>query len=315
MHINRNASNFPPVKKHHQKLKTMNPFKTLCLLCLVVVMTSCLNSTHQKESSSVAVPKLELLWETDTLLTTCESVLYDKSSSVIYVANVNNSPWELDHNGFISTIDTNGHILELKWIEGLSGPKGMGIADNKLYVNDIDRVVEIDIAARKIVASYPVEGEPALNDITVTPEGIIYVSGSASNTIYSLQNGKLDTVVSDTFGRLNGLLYQSEGLYFLTSQSQRFGIYDLNAGTTEILTEGIGHGDGAVVLENGDLIVSSWKGEVYYIRSADWSKKQLLDTREAGINAADIAFIQDQHMLLVPTFFHNRVMCYRLVYE
>lgn len=293
----------------------MNQLKTIWLLGVIIAMTSCINTQQNKEVASESSPKLELIWETDTLLTTCESVLYDKASSIIYVANVNNSPWEIDHNGFISTIDTNGNILELKWIEGLSGPKGMGISGNKLYVNDIDKVVEIDIEARKIVASYPVDGEPALNDITVSPEGTVYVSGSASNTIYALKNGKLDTIVNDTFGRLNGLLHQPEGLYYLTSQKQQFGIYNLKDNTSQILTEEIGHGDGVVILENNDFIVSSWKGEVFYISSSDWSKKQLLDTREAEINAADIDLIHDQNMLIVPTFFHNRVMCYRLVYE
>ncbi len=293
----------------------MNYLKSLWLLSIAFIITSCINTQQTKDVASASNSTLELIWQTDTLLTTCEAVLYDENSSVIYVANVNNSPWEKDNNGFISTIDTNGNILEVKWIEGLSGPKGMGLWGGNLYVNDIDRVVEIDITERKIVGSYAVEGEPALNDITVSPEGVIYVSGSASNSIYALQNGKLDTVVSDTFGRLNGLLCQPEGLYFLSSQKQQFGLYNFKDNTSKILTEGIGHGDGVVVLDNNDFIVSSWKGEVFYIHSSDWRKQQLLDTREANINAADIDFIPEHNILLVPTFFHNRVMCYRLIYE
>jgi len=75
---------------------------------------------------------------------------------------------------------------------------------------------------------------------------------------------------------------------------------------------GVGHGDGVVRIENGDFIVSSWQGEVFYINSEDWSKIQLLDTREQKINSADIEYIESTQTLLVPTFFHNRVMAYKL---
>ncbi len=291
------------------------------IILLVLCFTACNtkpsneNSNTLPEESEIQAPtpSLELVWETDSLLTTCEAVLYDQATGVIFVANVNNNPWELDNNGFISTIDTKGNITELKWVEGLSGPKGMGIANGKLYVNDIDRIVEIDIANKEILQTYPVDNSPALNDITVAPDGTVYASGSNSNTIYALKNGELNTVTTKDFGRLNGLLYQSEGIYFLSSASSQLGIYDPINDTTKVLTEAVGHGDGAVRLKNNDFIISSWKGEVFYINHNDWSKIQLLDTREQEINAADIDFIDQEDLLLVPTFFNNTVRCYRLV--
>ena len=48
----------------------------------------------QPNEELVLRPSLKLLWKTDTLLTTCESVLYDLSSGMIYVSNINNSPWQ-----------------------------------------------------------------------------------------------------------------------------------------------------------------------------------------------------------------------------
>ncbi|WP_189358233.1 hypothetical protein [Algibacter mikhailovii] len=293
-------------------------------LLLIAVFMSCFvlscnnrgkNKALKKEIEGVQLnPSLELVWETDSLLTTCESVLYDKSSQVIYVSNINNGPWEKDGNGFISTINTKGEITNLKWIEGVSAPKGLGISNGKLFVNDIDDVVEIDIASRKITNTYTVENNPQLNDITVDTNGYVYASGSNSNTIYQIKDEVLNVFAADSLKRLNGLLHTEEGIYYLDSGTQQFGIYNTTTNKFQKLTDGIGHGDGIVKLENGDFITSSWKGEIYHINSKDWTKTLLLDTKEQEINAADIDFIHETQMLLVPTFFHNTVRAYKLNY-
>jgi hypothetical protein len=291
-------------------------FSNLALICLLIVSASCKNKKEAQQIKTKHLqPKLELAWQTDSILTTCEAVLYDKKSKIIYVANINNNPWEKDNNGFISTIDTLGNIIEHKWIEGLSAPKGMGVFNNTLYVNDIDRVVEIDIKTKTITNSYEVADEPQLNDITVSPEGVVYASGSNSNTVYELKDGTMKPIISGEFGRLNGLLHQPEGLYFLSSNNHQFGIMNLEDKTSKILTNDIGHGDGIIKLENGGFITSSWKGAIFYINASDWSKTLLLDTGVDSINAADIDYIPAQNMLLVPTFFHNKVLCYRVSYE
>ncbi len=284
------------------------------ILGTALMLSSCDNNKTNKKVSKELIPMLEKVWETDSLLTTCESVLYDKETGVIYVSNINNNPWDLDSNGFISIIDTTGNILELKWLEaGLSGPKGMGVYNGKLYVNDIDRLVEIDIASQKIINSYHVDGEPHLNDITVSSEGVVYSSGSSSNTIYRLQEGKFEVLYTDdNFNRLNGLLAQKEGIYYLSSGAGNFGFYNLRTKRTEVLTEGLGNGDGIIKLKNNDFIVSDWKGQVFYINRSDWSKRKLLDTRQEEIYSADIDYIPEYNLILVPTFFGNRVVCYRI---
>ena len=290
-------------------MKSINLISALAILLTII-------SCNNKKVANTSNPELEFVWETDTLLTTCESALFDSKSGIIYVSNINNNPWNLDSNGFISTIDTTGKILELKWIEGgLSGPKGMGIYNGKLYVNDIDRLVEIDIASQKINNSYHVNGNPNLNDITVSDKGIVYSSGSSSNTIYRLQDGKFDTLyISEDFNRLNGLLSQKEGIYYISSGASNFGLYNLNTSSTKVLAEGFGNGDGIIRLENSDFIVSDWKGQIFYINHLNWKSKKLLDPRSEGVFSADIGYITEHKMLLVPTFFGNKVVCYRVKY-
>ena len=103
--------------------------KNLITLIFLLIIVAC-NQANKKQSQPITneLPnyKLELLWETDTTLRTPESVLHDRKRSLLYVSCVNENPWEKDGNGYISKIDKSGNVINLKWITGLNGPKGMG---------------------------------------------------------------------------------------------------------------------------------------------------------------------------------------------
>ena len=289
------------------------------ILFLVLIVFACSSKEkNQSEASEVPVtteetvsPSLSEVWASDTTLRTPESVLYDRQRQVIYVANVNMNPWEKDGNGFISKINLQGNITELEWITDFHGPKGMGILGNSLFVADIDEIIEIDIEASKIVNRYKIEGTPTLNDITIG-DGVVYVSGSDSNKVFQLKDGVVTEILSGDFGRPNGLYYEPGRLLMLTSNSSTLKSIDLETKVITDLVGGLGHGDGIVPAGNGDYLASSWKGELFYITS-DWQSIQLLDTQEIEINAADIDYIIDKNLLLVPTFFDNRVVAYQLV--
>lgn len=293
-------------------------FKHIVLACFSLsLIFSCGKKKVQPKAievvKTIKTPSLELIWQTDSLLTTCESVLYDKTSQTIYVTNVNNGPWEKDNNGFISTINTKGEITELKWVEGLNAPKGLGLYNGKLYVGDIDDLIEIDLENRKISNTYTVENNPQLNDVTVSPEGVVYVSGSNSNKIHTLEEGNLSVYAVNPEGkRLNGLLWQKEGIYYADFAESVFGLVNNEDHTFKMLTKDIGNADGIIRLENGDFITSDWNGQIFYIYAKDWTVIKLLDTRDQKILAADIDYIPESQTLLVPTFFHNSVMAYKL---
>ena len=98
--------------------------------------------------------KLEEQWATEQILKTPESVIYDGENNVLYVSNINRNPSQKNEKGFISKISLDGEIIELKWITGLNAPKGSGIYNGKLFVADIDRLVEIDIKKGKILKKH-----------------------------------------------------------------------------------------------------------------------------------------------------------------
>src|SRR5690606_27372967 len=131
------------------------------------------------------------------------SVLYDESSGTIYVANIEGEAAEKDGKGSISIISKEGEIQEREWVNGLNAPKGMGIMDGKLYVTDIDEVVEIEIESKKITNRYPVKGAVFLNDLD-THQGRVYVSDSRAGNIHLLENGQV-TVFAEEQKGINGL--------------------------------------------------------------------------------------------------------------
>ncbi len=276
----------------------------------LLVVFSCNPSKPSDQVKEVPEPRLIQLWASDTMLRTPESVLYDPQRDILYVANVNLNPWEKDGNGFISRLDLDGNIIDLQWISGLHGPKGMGILNNHLYVADIDEIVEINLETSEIVNKYFVEGNPTLNDIAVG-DGVVYISGSDSNKVFALKNGKVMTILEGDMGRPNGLWSEPDRLLMITSNSSELKSFNLETKESMVLVDSIGHGDGIVPVGNGDYLASSWRGEIFYI-TADWQRSQLLDTRATEINAADIDYIIDKNILLVPTFFKNQVVAYRL---
>src|SRR5690606_14202619 len=151
----------------------MNMKKLLLLETLPVTFYTCYKKTENQSDTEDNIatevvepmtPTLTKVWETDTVLTTAESTLYDKDNDIIYVSNINGNHSEKDGNGFISRMEADGTISQLQWVAGLNAPKGMAIMGDKLYVTDIDELVEINIADSSIANKYPVEGATFLND-------------------------------------------------------------------------------------------------------------------------------------------------------
>jgi len=255
-----------------------------------------------------AVPVAELLWETSTDLTTCESVYYDEDSGNIYVANIEGDATEKDGVGSISIISKDGQITQRDWITGLNAPKGMGISNGKLYVTDIDEVVEIDIASAKISQRYPVEGAQFLNDLDAH-DGVVYFTDMRAGTIHTLEGGNIGTFAEGQ-NSINGIRIADDGtLYGLDSEGLKK--YDAE-GNFEIINNVVTGGDGLVIIDDNTFIASRWKGEVYLIQ--DGAETLIIDTQAEESNTADIDFIPEDNVILVPTFLKNKVTAYQLSY-
>ena len=271
--------------------------KTLLLLAILALPASRL----------LAQIHLEKRWETDTLLKTPESVLFDPVNKVLYVSNINGDPSAKDGNGSIGKVGLDGKIISVEWVKGLSAPKGMGLHGNMLYVADVDEVVGIDIKTGTILEKTAVPGSAFLNDITVDGSGVVYVSDSKTLKVHRIEAGRVTTIAENLKGP-NGLLAVGNDLYLL----DKGGLYKLVNGKPEMVAEGMQEDtDGVEMVKPGEFLVSCWGGNIWYVK--DYGSKQLLlDTREKKINSADIGYDPVTRMVYVPTFFKNGVIAYEL---
>ncbi len=294
--------------------------KNLLIVAIVLTISLCSCGSNKKPSGEVSSEdggnqktyELVEVWRTDTLFLVPESVIYDKENDVIYVSNMNYEPRKKDGNGFISKLSTDGEILDLKWVEDMSSPKGLAIYEGRLYVSDVDEVIIIDIATGEIIERVHIEGSKMINDISINEEGDIYVSDSDNNCIFLISNGVVSEWLAEGLNAPNGLLIDGERLLLASMGSEDFAAIDLKTKEITVITDSIYKGDGiAKASIPGHFLVTNWFGQVFLVYP-DGSKVTLLDTRASEIGSADIDFIPEKNLLLVPTFYKQTVVAYNL---
>lgn len=261
-------------------------------------------------SRSTQAQQLEKAWETDQIFASPESVLYDHASGFIYVSSINGNSGDKDGNGFLSRLHADGTVRDLHWVKGLHAPKGMAADKGRLYVADIDHLVEIDILTGEIAGRYTSPDAVFLNDVAAAEDGTVYVSDSRANRIFRLKDGKLELwLTHPDFSKTNGLLVRGRYLYAGSMVIHRINRKNKRVKIIQKDCEGI---DGLVETEKGELIFSNWFGRIV-LRKRN-KLHVLLYTKEQQINTADIFYSPELKLLLVPTFLDNRVLAYRITY-
>ena len=243
-----------------------------------------------------------------------ESVYYDAGSGRVFISNINGKPAEKNGQGFISQMTPNGKIIKLKWVTGLDAPKGIDVFKGRLFVSDIDRLRVVSISKGEIVKTVVAANARFLNDVAVDERGMVYVSDmSGSNSAIYRYDGKTMTpwLTGAEIKSPNGLFYHDGILYVGNSGDGAIKAVDVRSKKIRVVAN-VGHGiDGLIRLQNGDFIISDWSGKIEYV-TKEGKVTVLLNTTDKKINAADLGFVPEQSLVLVPTFFDNRVTAYRL---
>lgn len=282
------------------------------LFIAAIALTACNMPNKEKEAEQKAsVQKHELIekWESDSLLKVPESVLFDKTNQVLFVSNVDGTdPWKADGKGSIAKVGLDGKIIAAEWVSGLNAPKGMGMYKGKLYAADLNLIVVIDIATGKIDKSIPIESAIGLNDISIDPNGAIYVTDYLAKKLYKVENDKAE-LLAENLTKPNGVLFHDNVLYVLDGT----GMYKMNDDKTlTLIADGMEGGiDGIEHVQGNEFIVSCWEGALWYVNT-DGSKQLLMDTRAAKRSTADIGFDPATKTVYVPTFFKNTVVAYEV---
>ena len=257
--------------------------------------------------------KVELtkVWETAGLKTP-ECATYDAQRNIFYVSNLNRDN-ETENDGFISLVNVDGSVKVEKWVEGLTSPLGNYFYKDHLFVNDGGNIIKIEIESGKIIERFAVEGASSLNGIDIDEAGNIYAADSRGNKIFKVtQKGEVTLLYEGKdLKSPNGVSVKGNELIVASFSGNSLLSLNLQNNQIQTLVEDIGRADGIIQLEGGHFITSSWSGEVYFI-SNDLKKQKILDTSGEKINAADMGYIPEENLLIIPTFFDNRLMAYKV---
>ena len=140
--------------------------------------------------------------------------------------------------------------------------------------------------------------------------GNVYITDMAKGAVYKIANGEIsEWIPAGTFTKCNGVYYL-DGMIYLGENGR---IVSIDPATKEIKTiaEFDGGVDGLEITKDGTFIFSDWSGKVQAVK-AGGKPEILFNTTDEKINAADIHLIREHNLLLVPTFFDNRIMSYKL---
>jgi len=276
----------------------MLDMKLLSLTILFSCVTAPVAQTH----------RLEKLWETDAVVAIPESVLpYDKGKK-LYVSLIDGAGWDADGKGGIAKLNADGTKLDQTWVTGLNAPKGMALVGRRLYVADITEVVVINTKSGKIEKNIAVENATALNDVTADDKGIVYVTDSRLGRVWRIEKD-LPTLFLENVKGANGV--RAAGTTLFIGAGRMLQKVDSNKAVTPI-AEMPGGIDGIEPVGNGDLLVTTWSGQIFYVY-ADGRFESLLDTRAEKKNSADIGFDHRRKILFVPTFNGKTVAAYLLL--
>jgi sugar lactone lactonase YvrE len=273
-------------------------------------------SSSFSTASETKVPSLEFLWETAPIFSFAESAVYDAARSVIYISNIGETPKDNPRNGdgHVSILGLDGKLIEKHYITGLNDPKGMDISGDTLWVNDRDAIVEWDLQKNALIKRYELDNIVYLNDIGVGPDGAVYSNDADGHKVLTLQDGQWEVFWDNTEKqRPNGIWVEADRILLAMNWSHQLIAMDRETKEQTLLLDEIGAGDGIEALGNGDYLVTDFHGRVFYL-SPEGKGSVIMDSREHQLTA-DLDYIKEQNLVIIPRHKNNSVAAYRLVWE
>lgn len=258
---------------------------------------------------------LKKVWESEPIFKVPESVTYDPTREILYVSNIFGSPLEKDGNGFISKVSLTGEVVDLEWVTELNAPKGSALLEDKLFVTDIDQLIVIDIRTGGKLHTFSDKQAVFLNDVAIDKAGSVYVTdySGVNSAIYRLKDNEFKIWMRGAeINRPNGIYIADDQLYFGNSGDGKIKSVNLNNNTIRTIAD-VGSGiDGLKIYNEGYFIVTDWAGKTSLI-SQSGKISELINTTADKINAADIEYIPGKNLLIIPTFFDNRLFAYQIM--
>ena len=268
--------------------------------------------------------RVEEAWQTDAVLATPESVVYNPHQKLLYVSSydINTNfaaKGEAEYTGFISQMTAGGDIVNLKWCDRLFGPAGMAIHKGILFVAERKFLTEIDLKDGAVIKRHEIPGSGFPNDVVVDEQGAVYVSDTVPYPRCKIFRFKDNAFTvwkqDDEVDRSNGLFLKKDQLFIGNSGDGSLKAIDLGGRkplAEKIITLGAGVIDGIRSDRSGHFFLSQWRGKLFEY-DLKTGLSEILDLGKDGLNIADFELLEKERVIVIPTFYGNRVVAYRLV--
>ena len=253
-------------------------------------------------------PGFDPLWRSEGFENP-ESVIADGRGGYV-VSNVNGEGWEANGEGYLTRLDATGAVIgPRRWVDGLNAPKGLAMANGRLFVTDIDKLVAIDPQDGSILRRYPVEGARFLND-AAAHAGRILVSDSGTGRIHALEDDAVSLWLEDeALAGVNGLWPEDGRLLATTMERGEILAIDWQTRAITVLADGLPDADGIARTSNGGYVISQWPGDVWYWHEGE-APRRIFERHDPPVLMNDLTIVEDR--VIIPHWLPGAVSAWQL---
>ncbi len=262
----------------------------------------------QDNSLDFAAEGLARRWRLDLGNRLPESALYDPARDLLYVTQ-----YFRGGNEYISRVSIDGEVLDREWATGLSRPTGMVLHDGRLWVVDRRNLSEIDTGTGEVLARHAIPGARFPNDVAFDDAGRAYVSDTFGSCLHRWDGETWEVwLQGEMIGRPNALFWDDGRMLYGNQDDGCLKAVNPDDRTVNVVAS-LGDDsnvDGIRPDGRGGYVVSDFRGRVYRVR--DGAVETLLDTTASGGLCADLEYVPDKGLLVVPGLYDNRLTAYTL---
>lgn len=236
-----------------------------------------------------------------------ESVVYDAVNDRYLVSN--------NGNGSIVSVDPKGKVSPFI-TGGMVSPKGMYLKHPLLYVADVDQIRAIDVANKRLVASYPIEGALMLADLCADDSDKLYITDIKANCIFifDINTKSLQKITHPLISMPNGIVYdhpRRQVMFVGFGNQASILTYNIYTATVETFMESAySQLDGILIDDLGRIFFSTWKeGMIVMIPQ---EQNRFVPVVRNLKSPADFALNPLTHELVIPLYARNRIVRHKI---
>ncbi|MBN2134451.1 MAG: hypothetical protein JW737_01850 [Acidobacteria bacterium] len=252
------------------------------------------------------------LWEVKEGLTIPESITFDQKRNCIYVANYYDVKAPGQNKEYISKISADGEIINLRFIDGVNKPTGMTLHNDKLHIVTREMLLIADPDTGKIEKEIKFENPGVANDITVGPDGKIYVTDSLKNQILRSSGEKFEIwLEGGDLNGPNGIAYYKDNIYIGNTRDGcilKIDIKTAKITTIACLPSAVIDG---LVFDGDDILTNDFNGILYRIKNNGEIKMEL-DSSGIQLILADFGYDPETQKIFLPAIYKSGILTYKL---